>query len=54
MPEDCPKAGGMHLPPLLWVPTLEQRTLEPCCQRGREQVHDRQPLVEKILDHLLV
>ena len=27
MPEDCPKAGGMYLPPLLWVPTLEQRTL---------------------------
>ena len=27
MPEDCPKAGGMHLPLLLWVPTLEQRTL---------------------------
>ena len=24
----CPKAGGMHLPPLPWVPTLEQRTVE--------------------------
>ena len=27
MPEGCPKAGGMHLPPLQWVLTLEQRTL---------------------------
>ena len=23
----CPKAGGMHLPQLPWVPTLEQRTV---------------------------
>ena len=27
MPGGCPKAGGMHLLPLPWVPTLEQRTL---------------------------
>ena len=27
MPGGCPMAGEMHLPPLPWVPTLEQRTL---------------------------
>ena len=35
-------------------PRWSKEHWEPCCQRSHEQVYDRRPLVEKILDHLLV
>ena len=54
MPGGVPKLEECIYPRCLGFPRWSKEHWEPCCQRGRKEVYDRQLLVKKILDYLLV